>query len=58
MAKKPTTQTKETRPPFQPTFRKYDDMNEGEQAAFKQGAYTNERKIKERLGMVKSRDEK
>jgi|GEM_PF-1588814 len=35
---------------WQPTFRRYDDMNEGEQAAFRQGAKTVENKVKENLG--------
>ena len=38
---------------FQPTFRKYEDMNDGEKAAFKQGCKTSENKVKERLGFVK-----
>ena len=41
---------------FQPTFRKYADMNDGEQAAFRQGAKTSENKVKERLGFIKPRD--
>ena len=39
--------------PFQKTFRSYhNEMNEGEKAAFRQGAKTNENKIKEKLGML------
>lgn len=41
---------------FQPTFRKYKDMTEGEQAAFRQGAKTSENKVKERLGFTKPRN--
>ena len=40
---------------FQPTFRKYKDMTESEQAAFRQGAKTSENKVKERLGFTKPR---
>ena len=40
---------------FTPTFRKYSDMNEGEQAAFRQGAKTSDNKVKERLGLTKPR---
>lgn len=38
---------------FQPTFRKYSDMSDGEKAAFRQGAKTSENKVKERLGFTK-----
>ena len=41
---------------FQPTFRKYANMSEGEQAAFRQGAKTSENKVKERLGFTKPKD--
>lgn len=41
---------------FQPTFRKYKDMTESEQAAFRQGAKTSENKVKERLGFTKPRN--
>ena len=41
---------------FTPTFRKYTSMNEGEQAAFRQGAKTTENKVKERLGLTKPKD--
>jgi len=41
---------------FQPTFRKYADMNDGEQAAFRQGAKTSENKVKERLGFTKPKN--
>jgi len=40
---------------FQPTFRKYNDMNKGEQEAFRQGAKTVENKVKENLGLKKPR---
>ena len=40
---------------FTPTFRKYSDMTEGEQAAFRQGAKTSDNKVKERLGLSKPR---
>lgn len=40
---------------FQPTFRRYKDMTESEQAAFRQGAKTSENKVKERLGFTKPR---
>lgn len=43
---------------FQPTFRKYADMSEGEQAAFRQGAKTSENKVKERLGFTRPSDAK
>lgn len=43
---------------FQPTFRKYADMTEGEQAAFRQGAKTSENKVKERLGFTRPSDAK
>jgi hypothetical protein len=38
---------------FQPTFRKYNDMSEGEKAAFRQGAKTSENKVKEKLGFTR-----
>lgn len=41
---------------FVPTFRYYADMDEGEQAAFKQGATTANNNIKERLGLKKPRE--
>ena len=41
---------------FTPTFRKYADMNSGEQAAFKQGAKTVENKVKQNLGLTKPKD--
>ena len=41
---------------FQPTFRKYKDMTESEQAAFRQGAKTSENKVKERLGFTKPKN--
>lgn len=41
---------------FQPTFRKYSDMSESEQAAFRQGAKTSENKVKERLGFTKPKN--
>jgi len=58
-AKKPTA--KSTAKPtqssgFQQTFRKYDSMNTGEQAAFRQGAATVSNKVKENLGLKKPRD--
>ena len=40
---------------FTPTFRKYNDMNKGEQDAFRQGAKTVENKVKENLGLKKPR---
>ena len=43
---------------FTPTFRKYADMNGGEQAAFRQGAYMVENGVKERLGLKKPREQK
>lgn len=41
---------------FTPTFRKYSDMSQGEQEAFKQGATTANNNIKERLGLKKGKD--
>jgi len=41
---------------FQKTFRSYKSMNEGEQAAFRQGATTANNSIKEKLGLKKPRD--
>lgn len=41
---------------FQPTFRKYSDMNDSEKAAFRQGAKTSENKVKERLGFTKPKN--
>ena len=41
-----------TKNDFKPTFRNYKDMNEGEQAAFKQGAKTVENKVKDKLGLI------
>lgn len=41
---------------FKPTFRKYKDMTESEQAAFRQGAKTSENKVKERLGFTKPKN--
>lgn len=41
---------------FQPTFRKYSDMSDGEKAAFRQGAKTSENKVKERLGFTKPKN--
>lgn len=41
---------------FQPTFRKYADMSDGEKAAFRQGAKTSENKVKERLGFTKPKN--
>ena len=38
---------------FKSTFRKYKDMNSGEQDAFKQGAKMVESKVKEKLGLKK-----
>lgn len=43
--------------PFQPTFRKYKDMNDGEKAAFRQGATTVDNSVKERLGLKPSREQ-
>jgi len=40
---------------FVTTFRKYEDMNPGEQAAFKQGCKTVSNDIKEKLGFKKPR---
>ena len=40
---------------FTPTFKKYNSMNTGEQAAFRQGAKTVENKVKEKLGFTKPR---
>jgi len=37
---------------FKPTFKKYGSMNEGEQAAFRQGAKTVENKVKGHLGFL------
>ena len=39
--------------PFTPTFKKYADMNKGEQEAFKQGASMVNNNVKERLGLKK-----
>ena len=43
---------------FQPTFRKYADMSQGEKDAFRQGAKTSENKVKERLGFIRPSDAK
>ena len=42
---------------FTPTFRKYGEMNSGEQAAFRQGAATVSNKVKENLGLKKKKDD-
>jgi hypothetical protein len=42
--------------PFTPTFRKYNDMTQGEKDAFRQGAKTSENKVKERLGFTKPKN--
>jgi len=54
-AKKPA-QTNSGNSNWQPTFRSYKSMSEGEQAAFRQGATTVENKVKENLGLKKPRD--
>ena len=48
---KPATQPAPAKKEFTPTFRRYDDMNSGEQAAFRQGATTVSNKVKENLGL-------
>ena len=60
-SKAKTKQTKEepkaqTNTGWQPTFRAYLSMNEGEQAAFRQGAKTVENKVKANLGFTKPKD--
>ena len=59
---KSKTATKSTDKPksdFKPTFISYkNDMNEREQAIFRQGATTANNNIKERLGLKKPRDKK
>jgi len=47
---KPTTEP--AKQEWAPTFRKYNDMNEGEQAAYRQGAKTIENKVKNNLGLL------
>lgn len=54
MASKPKANTAANNN-FKPDFRKYSDMNSGEQAAFRQGAKTVENKVKENLGFKKPR---
>jgi len=44
---------------FTQTFRSYKtEMNEGEQAAFRQGAKTVENKVKDRLGFMPPKKDK
>ena len=53
---KNTKQTAAKSNDFKPTFRAYKSMNDGEQAAFRQGATTVSNKIKENLGLKKKKD--
>ena len=55
MADKKTTAKSTDYNGFQKSFRSYKSMNDGEQAAFRQGATTANNSIKEKLGLKKPR---
>jgi hypothetical protein len=50
--------SKKNEKPFEPTFKKYADMTDGEKACFRQGCKTTENKVKEHIGFKKPRTAK